>query len=40
MSQPVEVRFQEVDLAGISSLTGRIALICDGDKPTVPRRGR
>lgn len=36
MSQPVEVRFQEVDLAGISSLTGRIALICDGDKPTSP----
>ncbi len=33
MSQPVEVRFQTVDLAALEALRGRIALICDGDKP-------
>jgi leucyl aminopeptidase len=40
MSQPVEVRFQEVDLAGLAGLGGRIALICDGDRPVSPAARR
>ena len=33
MSHPVEVQFQGVDLDQIAQLTGKISLICDGDKP-------
>jgi leucyl aminopeptidase len=40
MSQPVEIQFRPVDLEAIAGFAGRIALICDGDKPTSPAARR